>query len=109
MHSAWLIIPTQFLFEQFVPSASNNKVWKRMMFSVVVHRSEVCVVEHIPGLYYLDVLNHFQIALPQKNEVNESIPNDKVTCTSKVKYSICLHYVHHTHYHHGHLRIQLLL
>ena len=39
-------------FLQFVPSASNNKVSERMVwnevfvFSVVIHRSEVCVVEH---------------------------------------------------------------
>ena len=59
--------------------------------------------------YYLDVLSHFQIALPQKNEgnlgfritrlisdtvtisfVKESILNDKVIYNSKVKYSISI-------------------
>ena len=57
--------------------------------------------------YYLDVFSHFQISLPQKNEVNlgfciarlvsdkvtisfdkESIPNDKIICNSKFKDSI---------------------
>ena len=65
------------------------------VFSVEVHRSEVCAVGHT--WYYLDVFSHFQISLPQKNEVNlgfciarlvsdkvtipfdkESIPNDKI-------------------------------
>ena len=57
--------------------------------------------------YYPDLLNHFEIALPKKNEVylgfcitrlisdkvtisfvRERIPNDKVICNIKVKYSI---------------------
>ena len=59
--------------------------------------------------YYLDVFSHFQISLPQKNEVNlgfciarlvsdkvtisfdkESIPNDKIICNSKFKDSITI-------------------
>ena len=62
-----------------------------------------------PAWYYLDVFSHFQISLPQKNEVNlgfciarlvsdkvtisfdkESIPNDKIICNSKFKDSITI-------------------
>ena len=44
------------LLVQLVPSASNNEVLERMVwdgvsvFSVEVHRSEVCAVGHIPHL-----------------------------------------------------------
>ena len=57
--------------------------------------------------YYRDVLSHFHTGLSQGNEINlgfhitrfisnkvtisfvkESIPNDKVICNSKIKYTI---------------------
>ena len=55
MHSPWTRIPARTLLVQLVPSAS-NKVLDRMVwdgvsvFSVEVHRLEVCAVGHIPRL-----------------------------------------------------------
>ena len=56
-------------------------VWDGVsVFSVEVHRLEVCAVGHIPRLVLPDVFNHFQISLPQKNEVNLglSIPSEYI-------------------------------
>ena len=56
MHSPWTRIPARTLLVQLVPSASNNEVLERMVwdgvsvFSVEVHRLEVCAVGHIPHL-----------------------------------------------------------